>query len=376
MNTTILFDGNYLFYRALHAIKGFNNKKRFLDDDEEQAIFVRKVTTDFISIINKLKHVHKIVFVKDSKSWRASYYEDYKANRKDKEDDINWNNFYKCIDEFLEIIKNNKIIISNIDRAEGDDLIALWSNYLNSINENVIIISGDADLTQLVNYNKDTYTVVFNVKSSDRRIIAKLGLYELLLNNKDDDDISIFNSSKILKKQFGTDPKQFLLDLINSDIDYEEIDPNEIMLKKVLCGDDIDNIPSIYLWGELKANGKLSKRITNKDYVKVKDFLLKNENKISIKDLQNSFELQNKVRIILENSSKTKIDKNLFTNNLIRNIHLVILDKEYIPSDIQDTFNKELENINLVPIYNLDRITLLENTKFEKDMSLIKIVSV
>lgn len=389
INTTLIFDGNYIFYRTLHSAKGYGAKSiRFLDTIEDQNIFIRKVASDFISTINQFKGFNRIVFTKDSKSWRSQYIKDYndtsdsiikeyKSDRKlaKSQDDVNWDIFFKSMNRFCKIIEDAGIIVTSIDGAEGDDLIYLWSLYLNANNENAIIITADADLTQTISMNDDVFTIAYNNKSAVRKIIAPVRFYEWINERKYKiKPKGLFDSKAIMEQTFINDGANIIAKLLD-EINYEEINPAEVALRKVLCGDDSDTIPSIWEWGNIKPNGKYEKRITNKDFIKVKDYLLKNEECIDLEKISTNNELQNKIRITLENSGKTKIAFDKFKENLNRNFHLIVLNKKYIPIEIQIAFAKHIENLDMhKQVFSFDRISLLKGTEYAKDIQ-IHIVS-
>jgi hypothetical protein len=54
---------------------------------------------------------------------------DYKANRK-KDDTLNMTNIYKSMEDLLEILKSRGFFSMAIDRAEADDLAALFKKHI------------------------------------------------------------------------------------------------------------------------------------------------------------------------------------------------------------------------------------------------------
>jgi len=127
--------------------------------------------TFLIRIINPAR----IIFCVDSPSWRKSILieenEGYKGNRI-RTASINWDNVYDAIGKFTDIIRDNGMIVTKIDTAESDDLLALWNEEL-ALNQrqHVIVVSGDEDLRQLVRClhtgsddgrYKYVFTTVFN----------------------------------------------------------------------------------------------------------------------------------------------------------------------------------------------------------------------
>lgn len=370
MSLAIIFDGNYLFYRSLYSINSFNNKKRLLDSEMDKIIFIQKMVSDFVSTLNNINKYDYVIITKDSKSWRQKLLESYKMNRKDKTTDsnVNWTNFFECTDIFLELLESKNIIVSKLSEAEGDDLICLWSKKLNELNIDTMIISGDSDLTQLVDFNEDAFTVVFNNKASEKKIIAPTGFYEYIQTKKtftNNSLLSLITPTNIFK----VDSKEIINDMISSN-NYEEIDPKFVAIQKIICGDDGDNIPSIWEYGNIKENGKYSKRITNRHFVKLKESVLKKIN--SIDELLN-LKIQNKIRIELESMTKESIDSTIFTERLVRNVKLVYLNCSIIPKVIQENFNNV--EYQLTRIKHLDKNLICENTKYEFKNNNINIVS-
>lgn len=377
--TNIVIDGNFMFHRTLFAAKGYGKLtggKRFLDSKDDEAIFMRKVASDFVSTINQFKSFNRVIFTKDSKSWRAQYYPEYKANRKGKkDDDVNWDQFYYCMNRFCKIIEKSGVVVSDIEGAEGDDLIALWAKYLNSIDENVIVVTADGDLTQTIAMSDKAFTIIYNNKSAVRKLIAPTSFYEWINERKHSNKPkSLFDSGAIMNKAFSNDGASMIAGLLD-ELNYEEVEAVEIAFKKVICGDDGDNIPSIWEWGEIKETGRYTKRITPKDYVKAVEFLMRNEGEINLVTIANNLDLQNRIRIVLENSGKTKIPLDEFRKRLDRNLHLVVLNENFIDNDVQERFREELEEIDLSKnTFAFDRISLLKGTEFAKE-PVIKIVS-
>lgn len=376
--TTIIIDGNFLFYKTLHVAKGYNypKDKKYLDDEIDRISFIRKITTDFIYGINLFKGFDRVIFTKDSRSWRKTYDEEYKANRSGKKsDDINWDKFFECMDEFCSIISRKGVIVSQIEAAEGDDLMYLWSRYLNGIGENTITITADGDLTQIVQNTDTSFSVVYNSKSAVKKIIVPQRFYEWLQQRGvDNSPLSIWDSAKILNSQMSNDGATIISKAMEK-LNYEELNPQEVILFKVICGDDGDNIPSIWKWEKVVNEKKINKRITRKDYIKVLEFLNSRGKDLEVFDLLDENGLDNKIRIILENSGGVKMDLTKFKENLVRNINLVYLHERVIPQSIQDGFKERLKETNLnKKLYAFNKEDILKGTIYEVEPK-IKVIS-
>jgi len=358
----IIFDGNYLFYKSMCIANNYssNKSKKFLSDQEEVNILIRKVATDFVATLRRFQGYHKIIFTKDNHSWRKEYYQEYKANRSTKESNIDWGNMFTAMDEFLEILDERGVIISSQQGAEGDDLMYLWSNlFLEHKTANNIIITGDSDLSQVVDYNDDVFTVIFNNHSKQKKFIAKKGFSNWIKNHEE----------KVLDV-FGDDLDQIFnisgIDLIKTsmnNIELVELDPSYISLFKAICGDDGDNIPSIFSW---KNDNDKIKRITKLHAEKLYNKIIDRFDEINMHDLMTNYSLRNFVRVQLQTTAKIKIPQDEWEKNLDRNITLSYLNKLTIPKYIQDDFLRNSKNIDKYNTDSFDRIDLLENTKFEK----------
>jgi len=219
----------------MFIVGGYGKKQYTFDSQREQDQLMRKVATDVTSIIRTI-NPSRVIFALDSKSWRKGISidenEGYKGHRK-KSEVINWDNIYKIMAELAEILKTNGFIVSQIDNAEADDLMALWRDQLlYSENQHVILVSADEDVRQLVDStssNKKAFSVVYNPftmgKNSTKRLFVPEGFKNWL--NDDEDIGDIFNRSIDVDKE---DFKRIL----NEKVNLEEISGKEIALRKIL----------------------------------------------------------------------------------------------------------------------------------------------
>ena len=130
----VVLDGNYWFHKTFGVFAGFGNKNpgKVLSGEAEVNMFMQKVITDVCYSLNQIPSIEKIVFCKDSRSWRKDYKISrsvYKGNREDK-DVIDWGSFFKLLDEFGEYVEKNGFIFSRTHGAEGDDLMWCWAREL------------------------------------------------------------------------------------------------------------------------------------------------------------------------------------------------------------------------------------------------------
>lgn len=208
MTKLVLVDGNAIVHRAYHALPPLSR----LDGELTNAVYgffsmVLKITSD-------LAPTHLIVcFDKAAPTFRKQMYVGYQATRPKMEDALSGQ--FKIIHQVLEKINVN---IFELDGFEADDLIGTLSKQaVSDFNfDQVIILTGDRDMLQLVNHK------VY--------VLAPItGVTKMIL----------FDSDKV-KEKYGLEPHQF--------VDY-----------KSLIGDSSDNYPGVAGIGPKGASDLLNK---------------------------------------------------------------------------------------------------------------------
>lgn len=369
--TNLIFDLNNIAHRSMFIVSGYGKTTFTFDSQSEIDQLIRKMSMDVTHIIRQI-NPSRVIFAVDSKSWRTDIKieenEGYKGNRT-KSSFINWNNVYKALDEFTEIVENYGMIVTKIQRAEADDIISLWSYEL-AINQNqhVIIVSGDEDLRQLIKFNpydaankKFAFVTVFNPFLQGKNASKKLYVpkyFEEWLNTVE--AVDIFN----MKGSINVDKEDFKKIINSEKTKLETVDGRLIALRKIFCGDDGDNIPAIYSW--LNEKG-VEVRITNSKFEKIYDSIVESPDELM--DHYDLLERSDKILEILKKITKQNISFDI-ESRLKRQIKLVVLDSIFFPEEIVETFeknkNKELEKIR-VNYGNLNMYNLLEGTNYIKE---------
>jgi 5'-3' exonuclease len=352
----LVFDLSNIAYRSLFLTGGFGSKGYSFDNQKEIDQFCRKMAIDVSFIIRQI-NPQRTIFALDSRSWRKDISidenEGYKANR-EKSKFINWDNVFNTVNEFTDILESNGFIISKVENAEADDLMCLWRDeLLFNQNQHVIIVSSDEDVRQLVTFNNNVFSTVYNPfssgKNSTKRLFIPRGFNEWLNTDSTGD---IFN------RGIDVDQEDFKRLRDKEGIVFEEIDGNKVALKKISCGDDGDNVPSIYSW--LNENGK-TLRITNSKYEKIVDYIGAKNHKDLLDKCDPIYDQ------LVNYSSKRPPFK--IKDRLERQIKLVVLSQDVFPRDIINDFNKhkeaQLKKPNILPqSWNMNSI--LEGTKYVK----------
>jgi hypothetical protein len=333
--TNAIFDLSNMFFRSLFIVGGYGKKQYSFDSQRELDQLMRKVAIDVTSVI-RLVNPSRVMFAFDSKSWRKGISidenEGYKGHRK-KSEHINWDNIYGVMNDLAEILKTNGFIVSKVDNAEADDLMALWRDeILYNQKQHVILVSADEDVRQLTdthtNGNKKAFSVVYNPftqgKNSSRKLFVPIGFNDWL--NADDGVGDIFDRSIDVDKE---DFQRILLEKVL----LEEIDGQEIALRKIFCGDDGDNIPAIYTWTNDKDR---TIRITPAKYQKIMESI----NAKSWKDLMpNAQTIQAHLSEIAGQEPPFQMEK-----RIERQSKLVVLDHTLFPEEIVQKFKDHVQS--------------------------------
>jgi len=227
----ILFDGNYLFHRNFSIFSTYykgQDMNEVLSDPEKQKVLLRKCIIDLCFTVRRFKDVKQVAFVIDSPSWRYSLYDDYKYALTKVRDSF-YKYFLTVLDELESLLRKKGLIVSRVMGAEGDDLLYVWGIYFGYIlNEELVIITGDSDIRQIMNKN-----------------------------------VSLFNNnSKNLKLYCIPEKEVFWNEYLDTDIQVMPVKPFEVLLYKVIMGDTSDNIPKLKPRFGPKAFEKFIKSIT------------------------------------------------------------------------------------------------------------------
>lgn len=209
MQRLVLVDGNAIVHRAYHALPPLHKL-----DNGQLTNAVYGFFSMVLKIVSDLNPDHLIVcFDRPAPTFRKQLYVGYQATRPKMEDGLS--NQFEIIREVLGKVK---ICVFELDGYEADDLIGTLANQAakESKENQVIILTGDRDLLQLVN---DQVLILAPITGVTKMIL--------------------FDTDKVIEK-YGLEPHQF--------IDY-----------KALVGDNSDNYPGVNGIGPKGAANLLNK---------------------------------------------------------------------------------------------------------------------
>ena len=200
MDKIILLDGNSLSYRAFYAMPALKNKKGLYTNS------VYGFTLMLERILEDTKPKYALVaFDKGKETFRHKSYEAYKGTRDKTPTEL--------VEQFgyvRELIESYGIKYEEHFDYEADDIIGTYAKIAEKAGLEVIIVSGDKDLTQLAS---DNITIYYT-----KRGVTEIDYY----------------TPEFINEKYGLTPKQ-IIDM------------------KGLMGDKSDNIPGIPGVGEKTA---------------------------------------------------------------------------------------------------------------------------
>ena len=200
MDKIILLDGNSLSYRAYYAMPALKNKKGLYTNS------VYGFTLMLEKILEDTKPKYALVaFDKGKETFRHKSYEAYKGTR-----DKTPNELVEQFGYVRELLDSYGIKYEEHLDYEADDIIGSYAKIAEKAGLEVIIVSGDKDLTQLVS---DNITVYYT-----KRGVTEIDYY----------------TPEFINEKYGLTPQQ-IIDM------------------KGLMGDKSDNIPGIPGVGEKTA---------------------------------------------------------------------------------------------------------------------------
>lgn len=206
MKKLVLIDGNAIIHRAFHALPPMNSPT----GKPTNAVY--GFFSMLVKIINDLKPEYLVVcFDRKKPTFRKQMYVGYQAKRPTMSDDL-----VPQIDMVHKALDAGKVPHFGIDGYEADDLIGTISVQAVKVNLEVIILSGDRDLLQLVNHHVLMLAPIVGMTN-----------------------MTLFDEAKVEEK-YGLKPAQF--------IDY-----------KSLVGDNSDNYPGVTGIGPKTAADLLNK---------------------------------------------------------------------------------------------------------------------
>lgn len=354
----LCLDWSNILFRSLFINQLYGAKATY-DNIEDCQSFIYKFATDVCAIINIFKPNNVILLTDSQHAWRKDVLpgeDGYKSNRQ-RQDGVNWDNIFKCSDDLKEIFHKAGCHIAEYEHSEADDMAALCKEVVfeKYHDYNIIIVSADADLRQLIDFDPLTnqYCAVYNTivkgKTGKRFLYITQEMKDWIEKRE---EVDIFFSNV-------DESKQYIKDIIsqNAKIDIEVENPNEILLHKIFCGDDGDCVPSFYSWIH---NGK-TVRITPAKERKIRDTL-------GIKTIGDLIKATDNLKPLIESIAKKDVNDININERLNRQRILVELNSSLFPETIQsykDTIDYMIQMEHDGVFAGLKATNILKGTDYE-----------
>lgn len=317
---TLLIDGGWITMRYFSVLnKQFDKTLPDYIRQEASQNMSEMIARSISSILNKFPAIDNLILTTEGGSWRKQLPipqclagESYKSNRKHAVE-MDWPLIYESFNRVANIMQEKGITVSKAGLVEGDDWMWYWSKRLNSEGINCLIWSSDADLKQLVCSNQNgTWTAWYNDK-------AGLFLHKSL-NCSQVSDIDFFMNPIVISGTLESIKKAI------PTIAY--IDPDDIILDKIMRGDNSDNIKSVIRYTK---NGR-QYRLPVKDWDSIRC-------RFNISTIQDLLSHQQQIIESLSSNSKFVVDSHDVRDMLVYNTKLVWLHESQIPLSIMQNMN-------------------------------------
>jgi len=360
---TVLIDGNYIFHKTFGVFSGFGTKNPgdVLSSEAERNMFVRKVITDLCYTLNQIPDINRIVFCKDSRSWRKDYKitrSVYKESRI-KSEGVDWGSFFKIMDEFSEYLEESGFIYSSYKGGEGDDLIWAWCDYLKDSEDCVLVISGDKDMHQLVSYNGKRWTGIWNSNSKNNKLVVS-----------NDWSIKKVEEPTIFDVTPDSGSNGDKLDKLIASCIVEKIDVKEYVFKKILMGDKKDDVPGVFPY---KTKNGRNSNIAEGKAQKIWDIYVETEwAKFSLEEIWDNDDFLGwiaglSLRLISQTDNKENREQ--FKKFYEENARLVWLNSKSLPHNIVEGLRSHVQELDAKEKsqVKIDKKEMIENSPWAKE---------
>lgn len=364
--TNLVFDFSNMAIRSMYSCVYTDPAVNSFDSQSECDTLIRKLVTD-ISYVVRLFSPERTILLCDSKTpWRKELFKDiegeeYKGNRA-KDETKNWENIFRAFDSCKKALSTYGILVCELKDAEADDLAAMWRQNIWDEGKNCIFVSSDKDWLQLVGSNGSNFCLCFNpiannMQQKQKFIYYTKGYYDWLNEHEETSASAIFSP--------GLGTKQDIIAIVSTKdakVVSKEIDPMGVLVGKIMCGDDGDNIPSFY---HFYKNGKKT-RITEKRCQKI----LESISASSLSDIESHAE-DGTLKKAIESCFKIEITDMDAKERLMRQRKMVELEPSLFPKRITDAFAYFLEDNRSAGYIASSEVTMqdiLKNTPYLEEM--------
>ncbi|MEI5995362.1 DNA polymerase I [Candidatus Enterococcus mansonii] len=312
-NKLLLVDGNSVAFRAFFALH--NSLERFKNKNGLHTNAIYAFNNMFENVMTKENPTHVLVaFDAGKTTFRTEFYPEYKAGRSKTPGE-----FKEQMPYIRELLTGLGVKYYELDNYEADDIIGTLATKVPKDEFDVVVLSGDRDLTQLAT---DSVKVDITIKGVS--------------------DIESYTPAFVAEK-------------------YDGLTPNQIIDMKGLAGDTSDNIPGVTKIGEktaiklLKEYGSVEgvyENIDNMKQSKMKENLINDKEQAFMSKRLATINVDSPVKVNIEDLKYEgkdleklipfykEMDFKQFLSKL--NVEEESVELEDVHFDVVDTFTEEM----------------------------------
>lgn len=161
-----LIDGGTYIYRAYHALPPLTNSNGLPTNAVLGFINI------LLRVIREVKPSYlAVAFDPNGPTFRNDMYKEYKANHPSKPEDM-----LSQIPYIKDVVKGYNITILEESGFEADDLIASAARRLSKDGHEVVVVTGDKDLLQLVDEKTSLWDPMYNRRFDPAAVKVKYGV--------------------------------------------------------------------------------------------------------------------------------------------------------------------------------------------------------
>ena len=175
ISKVLVIDFMNLVFRTLNSSQHANPL------DVDFALWKRSLITTMFSYIMKFDPDRVVVALDVKDSWRKGLYPQYKGQRKDARDAsiIDYEKFFKLYPSFESDMRKvfKSLAFITAPTAEADDIIAVLAKKFEKTNTQLICVSNDGDLNQLLKYKN--YSQYNPIKKTMVEVLSKSIIWQI-----------------------------------------------------------------------------------------------------------------------------------------------------------------------------------------------------
>lgn len=256
MRTAIIIDCSAIFYQIINRVCGYNGKnimpivnsgRKYLTEEKEQLSFLQDIHDEFNGLNNytTILGTDGIYFAFDSvdePSFRFGLYPEYKKSKaRMKEQVFDKVIFKSMIKKYYETLLENGFKVIECGGIEADDIFLEFKEVIPP-HINIGIITPDSDIDQML----DERTFIYNNILQSTKVTSDFRYGGV---KKDHNNVMDFFFQEVEDAHTEQGYERFFS---NKTI----IDPDLSLFKKIIIGDDMDNIPSFFRYKTKNGNSE------------------------------------------------------------------------------------------------------------------------